>query len=109
MSLKSWFGAAGRAARDDRRKCSRFALKSAVEASWNDRDMGPCVISGRGLDISDAGVGLVCSEPIPVGAAVYMDLPEVGLAGSGRVRHSDRKLLNYRIGVELFGSLGPRL
>jgi len=59
---------------------------------------------GKCVEVSEAGMKVVCPERIPVRTFLNLRCDSLGLHGSGSVRYSMSWKMQYRIGIEFTGA-----
>ncbi len=83
------------------RKHPRRQVDCGLSISWRDEDGITRFMRARGVDWSESGARIEAEEPIDVQTLVHLRADEYGLAGSGAVKHCNRRGVKYVIGLEL--------
>jgi hypothetical protein len=96
--------AAARGRVDDRRYL-RSPITAPVIVSWQDPHGQPRYTEAQGMNMSSAGALVRSLEPVPVGAAVYMESKPMRLMANAVVRHCTGQKTKFLIGLEFRGSL----
>ena len=65
----------------------------------------PGELAARCVDLSDYGALVLLGRPLEPGCEVVLRIPSLRLMGTGRVRHSHRKIIRYAVGIEFSGPL----
>ena len=87
------------------RQHERVQVGSRVVVGWAGPGGGPSVTQGRCVDISETGIGLQVSDPVPMRTYVSFRVPDSKFVGSGSVRHCERTGKGYVLGIEFSGGL----
>jgi hypothetical protein len=82
------------------RRHRRIPYVGPVRISWDDHGQ-PRFALTKCVDISESGLCIESPEGIRIGATIQMGAERIKLAGSGIVKHVDRKGRKYFLGVEL--------
>ena len=72
----------------------------AAEVWWTNEDGARTVVRGVCVDISLAGVGLVCSTPVPDHKLLQVKLEPAGLVKIAHLRHCNHMGMGYLIGLQ---------
>jgi hypothetical protein len=96
----------GDARRSYSRRRPRQAGSGVLELKWAGGGDGEKTLRARLIDVSASGLRLQASETIPLDATVVCDAPELGISGSGFVRHCGASSGEYSIGLECGDSTG---
>lgn len=81
------------------RKDERFAVDAEVSLGMTSEHSGQVVLRGRCVDISKGGMRVVVPRAVPTRSFVSFRSKQLGIRGSGWVRHCERKAAGYEIGV----------
>lgn len=76
-----------------------------VFISWQTFDGHRNHVLGRGVAVSERGLGIELATRIPVGSFVRVAADSLNLDGSGTVRRVSRRPIGYVLDLELSGSL----
>ena len=87
------------------RRYPRIPYSGVVFISWKTFDGQSNYILGKGLDVSERGIGLVAATRIPAGSFVKVRAYGLRLDGSATVRRVGRLPGGYLVGLELSQSL----
>lgn len=82
----------------------RFRIRAKANMHLID-DGKPYVVHARIGDISDNGAGIVSPIEFAPGAAVCIEIPNLHLAATARIRTCNKRWWSYRVGVEFTGPL----
>jgi hypothetical protein len=91
----------------DRREHDRSKIETRAWISWSDRQGARAQARGFCLDISEAGVKIETSEPIPPDTSVGVAMPALGIRADALVRYCRSVGSRYVVGLELSEKL-PR-
>jgi len=89
------------------RRDQRHAFDCVLLVSWRDAQGNPKHMQVRGIDFSESGARIECSEPIDLRSSVYIRSEQFGLMETGVVRHCTSRGSSYLIGLE-FSESGNR-
>ena len=87
------------------RRDPRIPYSGVVFISWQTFDGQRNHVLGRGVAVSERGIGIELATHIPVGSFVRVKAESLNLDGSGTVRRVVRRTLVYVLELELSGSL----
>jgi hypothetical protein len=87
------------------RRDPRIPYSGVVFISWKTFDGHRNHVLGRGVAVSERGIGIELATRIPVGSFVRVKADSLHLDGSGTVRNVTRRTLAYVLELELSGSL----
>ena len=83
------------------RRHRRIPYFGRVRISWEDSQGRSRYAAGRCLDISEDGLRVELSEPIPLRSNISVQAEQVKLSGSAIVKHVARQGSKYWLGLEL--------
>lgn len=63
---------------------------------------------GKSLDVSASGLRIEAGDSVPLHQLVTVNMEELKVTGSARVRHVHRKGFKYILGLDLSETLGAR-
>ena len=86
---------------ESRRKEERKAFDGIVTLSTSAEGSDQRFIRGRAIDFSKSGARVQISDPLDVGAQVYLRADSFGLMGMAKVRYCQQRLAGYVLGLEL--------
>jgi len=89
----------------DLRRHRRKTVEVAVRLCWQDSSGIVRYSKGRCLEISESGLRVETSDPMPLRSYVNFQIDNPPFAGSGSVRHVTRSGLKFVIGLEFAGTL----
>jgi len=87
------------------RRHHRVPYLGKVFISWEDPHGQPRFARGKCVDVSEEGMRIETPEPIPVFTNVSIRADQIMLAGSGTVKHLERRGSHYTLGLELSQAL----
>ena len=90
----------GTARRTYSRRQVRRPCRDALTLRWADFASRETTLSATLINLSDGGLGLRVSEPVPLNSRVQFDAPESGVSGNGRVRYCNSSDGVSFIGIE---------
>jgi len=90
----------GTARRTYSRRRVRRPGREALTLTWADRAAGETTLSATLINLSDGGLGLRATEPVPLNSPVCFDAPGFGISGEGRVRYCNSSNGESFIGIE---------
>src|ERR1035438_2973321 len=82
------------------RRHPRIPYFGRVRISWQDSQGCPRYMTGKCLDVSEAGIRVEVPEPIPARTNVMLRAEQLNLTGSAIVKHVARQGLNYFLGLD---------
>jgi hypothetical protein len=85
----------------DIRRHHRIPYVGPVRLSWEDDQGRPKFIQAKCVDISETGLRVEVSEPIPVRTSLQLRAERINLSGSAAVKHSVRYGSRYLLGLQL--------
>src|SRR5262245_30753731 len=91
------------------RRSPRTICAMPVVVAWTDDTGSDRVTRGHCIEVSETGLRLKLSQPIPFLSFVILRLERAGLAVSGRVRHVRRQGLDAIVGLELRHNLSREI
>jgi hypothetical protein len=97
-------GSETKVAPPDRRREPRFPMAGSVRVGWVGGDHQMRYVSARGIDISEAGLGVWIEERLLAGSLVHIDLGGCGMSAVGRVRYCVPDGSGCRTGFEVINS-----
>jgi len=65
----------------------------------------PHDLPARCANVSEYGALILVGQPLETGLEVVLTIPLLRLIGIGRVRHCQRRILRYAVGIEFNGPL----
>jgi hypothetical protein len=83
------------------RRHRRIPYTGPVRISWQTTDGLARYIQGNCLDVSEGGLRVQASQPIPARTLVQINADRLKLSGSATVRHVERRDSKYILGLEL--------
>ncbi len=90
------------------RRHRRILYPGPVRLSWQDARGVACYALGKSLDVSEGGLRIECTEPIPSAAVVSLRAERLQISGSATVKHIVRRGAKYILGLELNQALLQR-
>ncbi len=78
----------------------RESANGTYALTWRDREGMTHSAEGRGLDISNSGIGIECSRELKPGSIVYVSAGDSSIEGDCVVVHCTRRGPKYHIGLE---------
>jgi len=90
------------------RRRVRYAANGTVSIGWEDGAGTERTSTAKLINVSEAGLQLQLTEPIPVHAQVYCNSPKLRISGSGSVRYCLFSRGKYLIGLEFSNGSGWR-
>jgi len=88
--------------RHNARKHERVPSVAPIKLRWCGPSGEAHVAKGKALDLSEFGLRVELSEPIPLRSYIILDAPALSLAASvAWVRHCFQKGMKYVVGLEL--------
>ena len=72
-----------------------------IRLSWEDERGQPRFVQAKCLDISESGLRVETSQPIPLRTGLILRAERINLSGPATVRHSQRYGAKYILGIEL--------
>jgi hypothetical protein len=84
----------------DIRRHHRIPYVGPVRLSWEDQGRAKFVMA-KCVDISETGLRVEVSEPIPVRTNLQLRAERINLGGSASVKHSVRYGSKYLLGLQL--------
>jgi PilZ domain len=85
----------------DVRRHHRVPYIGPVQISWESADGNTRYAQGKCVDLSEGGLRVEVSHPVPVRTNVSLRADRIKLAGSAWVKHSTRHGARYILGLEL--------
>ncbi len=85
----------------DIRRHHRIPYVGPVRLSWEDDQRRAKFILAKCVDISETGLRVEVSEPIPVRTNLQLRAERINLGGSATVKHSVRYGSKYLLGLQL--------
>jgi hypothetical protein len=89
----------------DSRRDPRIPYSGVVFISWQTFDGHRNHVLGRGVAVSERGIGIELATRLPVGSFVRVAADSLHLDGSGTVRRAVFRTSGYVLEIELSGSL----
>jgi len=86
------------------RQHHRFEMSSDIYLSWSDSQGVTLQCKGKGVDISERGLGVLVNEVIPERTYVNFRVKDIDFTGIGSVRSVKRKGLQLLMGIEYTGA-----
>jgi hypothetical protein len=90
----------GTARRTYSRRRVRRPGREALTLRWADPSARETTLSATLINLSEGGLGLRATEPVPLNSPVRFDAPEFGVSGKGRVRYCNSSDGESFIGIE---------
>jgi len=88
-----------------RRRGVRLRFQTAFGVFWNERAAQPKYLRAFCKEVSEHGLSLETSDPIPVGTRLSLRADSGALFGEARVKHLTKRGPKYILGVELSSCL----
>lgn len=88
-----------------RRRGARLRVQAAFGVFWNERASQPKYLKAFCSELSEQGLSLETSDPIPVGTRLSLRADSGALFGEARVKHVTKRGAKYILGVELSSCL----
>ncbi|MGD1091423.1 MAG: PilZ domain-containing protein [Bryobacteraceae bacterium] len=85
----------------DVRRHRRVPYMGPIRLSWEDERGQPKFVQSKCLDISESGLRVETSQPIPLRTCLMLRAERINLSGAATVRHSQRYGAKYILGIEL--------
>ena len=92
----------------DNRRYQRRQCSGLVRISWEDSHGIVKYAQAKCLNVSDEGLGIETTAPIPVFSMLSLRADFINLSGSARVRHSAVRECKYVVGLNLSQLNSPR-
>ena len=83
------------------RRYNRIAFSTPIRIAWQDESGVDQFARGTCLDVSESGLRVETSDPIPARSVIIFRAEGLDLSGSATVRYSSRRGLKVILGVEL--------
>ncbi|HUJ21153.1 MAG TPA: PilZ domain-containing protein [Bryobacteraceae bacterium] len=83
----------------EQRRCERLPVNYRFLIYFPDAKGAERCIPARSLNMSKSGALVEADEPIAVGTTVYVRVNNLGLMGTGSVRHCRTKGARFRMGL----------
>lgn len=87
------------------RRHGRIPYTGPVRVSWQDSDGQSRYMMAKCIDVSEGGLRIESSEPIPARAVILLNAERLKVSGSATVKHVVRRGSKYLLGVELNAAL----
>ncbi|HUJ24021.1 MAG TPA: DnaJ domain-containing protein [Bryobacteraceae bacterium] len=84
----------------DKRRKHRQLFDCTLELSWEDAQGSKRVLIVHAIDLSNSGIRVESSEPLPPHTNVFVRAERYGITGSTVVRHCSRRGAKYVVGLE---------
>ena len=84
-----------------RRRGLRLRFQTAFSVLWNEPASQPRYAKAFCSDVSEHGLSLETSDPIPMGTRISLRADSGALFGDARVKHVAQRGAKYIVGVEL--------
>jgi hypothetical protein len=82
------------------RRHPRVPCLHPVRISWEEQGQPRFAIT-KLTDVSESGLRIESSQPIPRGAIVMLESPRMNLRGAATVKHSIRRGAKFLLGLQL--------
>ena len=89
----------------DLRRHTRATESSPIQIAWKDRQGVDRFLTGRVIDVSEAGLRVETAEPLEKQTYVTLQSAGLGLHGSASVRTCARRRMKYLVGLEFSAGL----
>jgi hypothetical protein len=83
------------------RRHQRIPYLGPIRISWEDERGLPKFVQGRCFDVSEKGLRIEVSQPIPINSRISLRADRINLGGSAVVKHVARQGSKYILGLEL--------
>lgn len=87
------------------RRYRRLPYSGTVRLSWEEPGRGQRFAQGKCVDLSESGVRIEMSMPVPLRATVALNVDRIQVTGAATVKHVVRYGAKYLVGVELTTAL----
>ena len=84
-----------------KRRHERILYNGPVRISWEDERGEIMYAAGKCVDISEAGLRIEVSEPVPMRTYVTLRADRINISGTAVVKHIARRSTRYILGLEL--------
>ncbi len=91
--------------RKENRRHPRVSYAGAVRISWQDEQGLSKFAKAKCLDLSQEGLRIEMTEPIPVLSTLLLRAEQINLGGSASVRHIASRGCKYILGVNFSHAL----
>ena len=91
--------------RPDLRRHPRQPFEADVRIFWQDGRGVTNHASGRCVNVSEAGMAIEVTEPLPLRTYVHFEIARPRFGGTASVRYCQRRGLKSLVGLEFSGSL----
>jgi PilZ domain len=92
----------------ENRRHQRSACSGVVRISWEDSHGIVKYAQAKCLDVSDEGLKIETTQPIPVFSTLSLRADFISLSGSARVRHCAARECKYILGLNLSQPNAPK-